>query len=121
MLCSTNVVQVTVSEEHCFDAIFATLEARHVGDQVIDTHHVFVWELKTEVDDVNVAIYFYNEAVAANLLESTEWIHAKVLWSSSSRILLCWLRARLAVVITWPTVGLWSLVVVAVDRFCRLR
>ncbi len=78
MLRGSDMVQVSVREEHGFDPIFATFEGRDVRDQIVDAEHVFIGELKSQVDDEDVAVALEDEAVATNLLESAKWIEPEV-------------------------------------------
>ena len=73
-----DVVEVPVREDDCLDAILAAAKGREIGDQVIDAEHVFVRELKSQIDDVQVAVDVDDEAVASDLLESSERIETEI-------------------------------------------
>jgi hypothetical protein len=72
MLHCTDVVQVTVCEDHCLDAVFSTTKSGHVRNEVVDTRHILLRELESEIDNIEVAIDIDDEAVATNLFKSAE-------------------------------------------------
>ena len=92
MLNGTDVIQVRVRKEDGLDAILATAQTRCVRDQVVDAEHVLVRKLKSQVDDVDIAIDFDDEAVAADLFEPAEWVDAQsgastvLVWGSTLRV-----------------------------------
>jgi hypothetical protein len=65
---------VTVGEEHSFNFVLPALKANDIRDQVVDAEHFVIGELEPKVDNENIAVYFYTEAVAADLFKSAKRI-----------------------------------------------
>src|SRR3989338_4987915 len=91
-----DVIEVSVRKEDCFDAVLSSFQAGNVRNQVVDSQHILVRELESQVDDVDVLIHFYDEAVAADLFKTTERVDPEILFlatRSSDRPML-WLARR---------------------------
>jgi hypothetical protein len=67
-----DVIEMAVGEEDGFDITFASMKTREIGDQIVDTEHIFIGELQTDVDDIEIAVDLDNEAVPSYLFESPE-------------------------------------------------
>jgi hypothetical protein len=77
MLSGPDVIEVPVREEDRLDPVLAALEAREIRDEVIDPKHVFLRELKSEVDQVDIVINLDDETVSTDLLKTAERIDAQ--------------------------------------------
>ena|SRR3989344_7408668 len=104
MLDGANMVEVSMGEEHSPDAVFTSPQAGHIGDEVIDPQHIFIRELKANVDNEDVLIHFDDEAVAADLFESPEGVETQTAAVAARNFALHRLYARLAgesLVVRW--------------------
>jgi hypothetical protein len=77
MLHCADVIQVSVGEEECLDTILLTFERRNIRYEVVDAEHLLIGELQPEIDEEKIAVAIDDEAIAANLLKSAEWVEAK--------------------------------------------
>ena len=68
----TDVVLMTVGQEHAADLVFVFDQVRHVGNDQVDAVHFLIREAKTAVDDDDILAVFQNGHVLADFVESTE-------------------------------------------------
>ncbi len=89
MLDGTDVVEVSVGENHCLDPVLAPAECGCIGDEVIDPWHIFLGELKTEIDDIDITVDLDDKTVSTDFLEPTEWIELEATTARTDLFLEC--------------------------------
>ncbi len=54
------------------DVLFALLHVRHVGNDIVDTRHVFFGKLKTNIDNDDITVILNHGAVSSDFFGSTD-------------------------------------------------
>ena len=69
---ATDVVLMTVGQEHAADLVFVFDQVRHVGNDQVDAVHFLIWEAKTAVDDDDILAVFKYGHILADLVETAK-------------------------------------------------
>lgn len=85
MLHGANVIKVRMGKNNSLNVTLSSAERGNIGDEIIDTQHIFVGKLQPQINDVERGIDFHDKTIPPYLFKPPQREHAHAALTTADR------------------------------------